>query len=225
MLGTFKKAMHRIPFYVFSRVQYGRDGADMRKTLAKLKYCGEGLDVDSDVLFWGHQNIEIGSHTKIRSGSRIQALVAYLPTGQEFHPTIKIGERCFIEFGVHIGANSRIEIGNDVMIASRAYISDQMHRYEDVTKPISHQPLTEAGFVVIGDGTFIGAGACIFPNITLGEHVVVGANAVVTKDVPPFCVVAGVPARILRHYDFDRQSWTAGAPADSTRQPETVAAQ
>lgn len=213
MKAFVKKRVYDFLFYCFSRIQYGRDGAELKKNLSQLKYCGEGVDVDSDVLFYGHQHIEIGSFTKIRSTSRIQALETYLPTGQKFSPSIKIGERCFIEFGVHIGANSCIEIGNDVMIASRAYISDQLHRYDDPAKPISQQLLTDSGSVIIGDGSFIGAGASVLPNVTLGEHVVVGANAVVTKDVPSFCVVAGVPARILRHYDHEQQSWIAGPPA------------
>lgn len=215
-------AIKQVSFYVFSRLQYGRDGADLRKNLAQLKYCGDELDVDPDVRFYGPQNIEIGSFTKIRSGTRIQTVDSYPLTGQRFNPKLKIGERCFIEFGVHIGAYHSIEIGNDVTIASRAYIADQQHRYDDPMKPVTHQLISEGGRIIIGNGSFIGTGACIFSNVVLGEHVVVGANAVVTKDVPAFCVVVGVPARILRHYDFERQDWVAGAPATKDTNAEAL---
>ena len=91
-------------------------------------------------------------------------------------------------------------------------------------KPIIQQPITEEGHIAIGDGSFIGTGACVFSNVTLGKHVIVGANAVVTKDVPAFCVVVGAPARILRHYDFEQQSWIAGAPSIKSTEVDTVAA-
>lgn len=217
MLKTLRKSLKKAAFHVFRRLQYGAEGADCDKNLAKLKCRGNELDVDANVRFYGPENIEVGSYTKIRSNSRIQTVDSYSLTGQKFHPKIKIGERCFIEFGVHISACYSIEIGNDVTIASGAYIADQQHRYDDPIKPVSQQPITEKGRIHIGDGSFIGVGACVFSNVVLGEHVVVGANSVVTKDVPPFCVVAGAPARILRHYDFQQEAWIAGAPASESK--------
>ena len=212
MLSAVKKPIKKVAYHILRRLQQGREKADIERSLNLLGYRGEELDVDPDVKFYGHQYIKIGSYTKIRSGSRIQTADIYPLTGQKFIPSIEIGERCFIEFGVHIGAFYSVEIGNDVTLASGVYIADQKHRYDDPAKPVIQQPITEGGRVIIGDGSFVGTGACVFSDVVLGEHVVVGANSVVTKDVPAFCIVAGAPARILRHYDFDQQSWVAGAP-------------
>lgn len=61
--------------------------------------------------------------------------------------------------------------------------------------------------VSIGDESFIGMGARIFPGVSIGKHCIVGANAVVTHNVPDYCVVAGVPARIIKKYDFSACKW------------------
>ncbi len=182
------------------------------ETLCKLKHRGERIYMDSSVRVTGAEYIEIGDDTIIQPYSRIEAINYYGGSGQRFRPRLSIGARCTVEFSVHIGVCYSVEIGNDVMIAGRVYISDHVHNYDDPTKPVNQQPLSEQGHVSIGDGSHIGEGACIFSDVTLGEHVIVGANAIVTKDVPAFCVVAGAPARILRHYNFERQAWEAGPP-------------
>ena len=195
------------------RLQNDATEKRIQESLGQLKRCGKQVELGTNVSIYGPKYIEIGDNTKIQSGSRIQAVDHYAPSGQRFDPHLIIGSRCFIEFHVHIGACYHVEIGNDVMLASGVYISDHQHRYDDTTKPVSCQPVTENGRIVIGDGCFVGEGACIFSDVVLGKHVVVGANAVVTKSVPSYCVVAGVPGRILRHYSVDLGEWIAGAPS------------
>jgi acetyltransferase-like isoleucine patch superfamily enzyme len=80
------------------------------------------------------------------------------------------------------------------------YITDQNHGYEDVTRPISQQSQPERP-VVIGDGSWLGHGAVVLPGVTIGKHVVIGANSVVTKDIPDFSVAVGSPAKVIRQYD------------------------
>jgi acetyltransferase-like isoleucine patch superfamily enzyme len=199
-------------FRLILQAQEDFDRRNTEEMLSRLRYRGARIQVPSSVRLTGAQYIEIGDDTVFQPYSRMDAVDYYIPTGQKFHPRLSIGARCSIEFNVHIGACYSVEIGDDVMIAGRVYISDHVHNYADPAKPVSRQPLSEPGRIVIGSGSHIGEGVCIFPNVSLGEHVVVGANAVVTKDIPAFCVAAGVPARILRHYDFERRSWEAGAP-------------
>ena len=194
---------------------------EVERTLASLKSRGEGIYIDPSVRLYGPEYIAIGAGTRIELDSRLQAIDWYPPSGQRFQPEIIIGERCFIEFFVHIGACYRVEIGNDVTIASGCYISDHQHRYDDPLTPISLQPLTEEGHVIIGDDSFIGERACVFSNVTIGRHVVVGANSVVTKNIPSYCVAAGVPARVLRHYSFEQKAWVAGAPVASALEADT----
>ena len=86
------------------------------------------------------------------------------------------------------------------MIASRVYISDHSHgniSSEDLKIPPAQRPLFSKP-VYIGKNVWIGEGSCILPGVTLGDNVIVGANAVVTHSFPNNCVIAGVPAQIIK---------------------------
>ena len=91
-----------------------------------------------------------------------------------------------------------ITIGCDVMISDRVYIGDCLHGFSRSDLPIKDQYLTSSGPVSIGDGSWIGIGTAILPNVKIGKNCVVGANSVVTRDVLDGQVVAGAPARVIR---------------------------
>jgi acetyltransferase-like isoleucine patch superfamily enzyme len=86
-------------------------------------------------------------------------------------------------------------------------IGDHSHQYEDVDLPIKFQGATEGGPVRIERDCWIGANVFILPNVTIGRHAVIGANAVVNRDIPAFSVAVGVPARVIRRYNFDLKQW------------------
>jgi acetyltransferase-like isoleucine patch superfamily enzyme len=105
---------------------------------------------------------------------------------------IDIGEFC------HIRANDKLTIGNRVLIASHVVITTAGH---PITPP--RWANVEMGPIVIGDEVWIGAGSTILPGVTIGDNCVVAAGSVVTKDVSPNCVVAGVPAQVIGTTDLD----------------------
>ena len=111
--------------------------------------------------------------------------------------TFKIGDETWINENLEISCNNSIEIGRNVVISRGVFIGDTIHQYEDISKPISVDSLSEGGCVKIEDECWIGTGACILQNVTIGKHSVIGANAVVTKDVPGKSVVAGNPAKLI----------------------------
>jgi acetyltransferase-like isoleucine patch superfamily enzyme len=113
-------------------------------------------------------------------------------------PTLLIGEDCYIGRFVQINAWRCVNIGRQVLIADRVFISDADHRYLDAAVPIKQQGDAYMGAVILEDGCWIGIGAVILPGVTIGRNAVVGANAVVTHDVPARTVAAGVPARIIK---------------------------
>ena len=154
---------------------------------------------------FNEQYISIGVDTLIGPGI---ALSAGMVPGQEclLPVVVSIGDRCLIGRGSGIVGHFSVAIGNDVWTGHHVYITDQNHGYEDVSRPISQQSQPERA-VVIGDGSWIGHGAVILPGVTIGKHVVVGANAVVTKDLPDYCVAVGSPARIIRRYSASK-GWT-----------------
>ncbi|MEL6892794.1 MAG: acyltransferase [Actinomycetota bacterium] len=112
-------------------------------------------------------------------------------------PVIRVGDRCLIGKGSGIVGHLEIVIGDDVWTGHHVYITDQNHGYEDRDLPISQQFMPERP-VRIGDGSWLGHGTVVLPGANIGRHVVVGANSVVTGELPDHCVAAGVPARVIK---------------------------
>ena len=126
--------------------------------------------------------------------------------GQEMvtNPVVRIGDRCLIGRGTSIIGHLAIEIGSDVFTGMNVYITDQNHGYKELDIPIGKQLPNEQA-VEIGKGSWIGSGAIILPGSKIGEHVVIGANSVVTGEIPSHSVAVGSPARVVRQYDGN--SW------------------
>lgn len=112
---------------------------------------------------------------------------------------VVIGERCAINDGVMLNARDGIEIGDDVVLSARVMILAA--GLDPASFGSAKQRRYRKGPVRIGAGAWIGAGAIILPGVTVGELAIVGAGAVVTRDVPPSAVVAGNPARVLGNHN------------------------
>jgi acetyltransferase-like isoleucine patch superfamily enzyme len=127
--------------------------------------------------------------------------------GQQGLPdrVVSIGDRCLIGRGSGIVAHRSIEIGDDVWTGHNVYLTDMNHGYEDVELPISVQNQPEAP-VSIGDGSWLGHGVVVLPGARIGRHVVIGANSVVTGEIPDFSVAVGAPARVIRVH-HPEQGW------------------
>lgn len=130
------------------------------------------------------------------------ALSVGLYPGQEQLPetVLRIGDRCVIGRGSSIIAHTGIDIGNDVWTGPNVYVTDQNHGYTDVDRPIWRQPPPPDRPVVIGDGAWLGYGAVVLPGARIGRNTVIGANAVVTGEIPDFSVAVGAPARVIKRH-------------------------
>jgi acetyltransferase-like isoleucine patch superfamily enzyme len=126
-------------------------------------------------------------------------------------PSLTIGEGSSIGESNHIAAVRRVTIGRRVLTAKGVYISDNLHGYDDVRLPIMDQPVRFKNPVTIGDGAWIGENACVI-GASVGKNAVIGANAVVTRDVPDFSVAVGVPARVIKRYHPGAQRWERVGP-------------
>jgi serine acetyltransferase len=147
---------------------------------------------------FGEAWIEIGDDTMISEQVSLSAgMTPDHQLGRD--PVLQIGSRCVIGRGTHIVAHHSIVIGDEVFTGPYVYITDQNHRYDDPEQPIGRQwPVNSA--VSIGPGSWLGTGAVILPGSVIGGNVVVAAGSVVRGKFPDQCVVAGVPARIVREY-------------------------
>jgi len=149
--------------------------------------------------------ITIGERVSIREGVRLEVV----RSSELRTPHLVIENDTNIEQNVHIVCHSRVRIGSNVSITGNCSIVDVTHPFSDVHDPkkIGARIQDENSFVEIGDGSFIGFGSVILPNVRIGTYAIIGANSVVAHDVPDYSVAGGVPAVILKRYDFKTQTW------------------
>lgn len=149
------------------------------------------------------KNIYIGKHCNLKGGKLIK-----LDDNVTIHPFSQIwsgGGRIRIGKGTEIGERCRISIvnslniGEKVLISPNVYITDCDHEYRNLEIPVMDQGIVQKGqAVTIGDDSYIGINAVIVGNVKIGRHCVVGANSVVTKDIPDYCVAVGSPAKVIK---------------------------
>lgn len=151
-----------------------------------------------DVLL-GEEYISIGEECYI--GRHVQLTASDSFQDQSFSPKIIIGDNCSIGDYSHVTAINEIRLGNNVRMGKNILITDNAHGASDwnlmETAP-NKRPLYSKGPVIIDDNVWIGAKSSIMPGVHIGKCAIVGAGSVVTKDVPPYAIVGGNPAKILK---------------------------
>lgn len=171
-----------------------------------LFFCFKNAIIKRSIIFLplridGKKNIYIGKHVSIS----YKAWLAALPlTGKTVQ--LIINDYTIIGNFAHIYATKSIIIGKNVLIADRVYISDNLHGYNDINIAIMKQPIVQKKSVSIGDDSWIGENVCII-GASIGKHCIVGANAVVTKDIPDYSVAVGNPAKVIKQYNSDNKCW------------------
>ena len=162
------------------------------KHFGNMSYLGKPLYIE------GKRKISIGNRTRIFPGLRMEALN---------NGSIVIGSNTVIEQNVHIiSMDSELVIGDDVTLAPNVFITNVNHNYQDIEKSVMDQGYNIKK-TIIGKGCFIGYGAAIQAGTILGKHCVVGSNSVVKGSFPDNCVIAGVPARIIKQYNLQTNLW------------------
>lgn len=149
----------------------------------------------------GSGDIEIAAETVIQRGGWL-----YCEGINGIPAVLRFGKGCILGQNNHIAAVREVIFGEYVLTANNVYISDNLHGYEDVSRPVMHQSVRFKGAVSIGDGTWIGENACII-GAKIGKNCVIGANSVVTHNVPDFSVVVGSPGRVIRQFDSLSGQW------------------
>ncbi len=180
----------------------GAIGPRHRRARTFARFGAGSMIAFPPAVIFGERRIEIGTRTTI---GPLASLSAGMPSqaNETGPPVITIGDRCMLGKGIGIVGHERVEIGDDIWTGHYVYVTDQNHGYEDIELPIGVQ-MWKNEPVAIGDGSWLGHGAVVLPGSIIGRHVVVAAGAVVAGlRVPDRCVVAGVPARVVRR-------WVAG---------------
>lgn len=150
----------------------------------------------------GEQYISLYDNVSIGSGCWLLCL----PTTVTPEPHLSIGKGTVIGRFAHIVSIDNVAIGERVLIADGVYISDNQHIFDDIEKSVIEQPVLSIGSVKIGDNVWIGEGVSIV-GASIGRNSVVGANSVVTRDIPEYSVAVGSPARVIKQYNFETKRW------------------
>lgn len=148
------------------------------------------------------ENIYIGSKVLIGPAVRLETVLS--SPGRK--PMLVIGDDVNIEQNVHIVCHHRVHIGKEVSITANCAIVDTTHPFDGVPahEKVGNLIADDDGFVEIGDGTFIGIGTVVLPNVRIGKGCIIGANSVVTKSIPDYSVASGAPAIVRRFIDRPR---------------------
>jgi acetyltransferase-like isoleucine patch superfamily enzyme len=194
-----------------SAFEYVREQNERCQTEALLKSfgsIGRNPQIPKPYRIVNPQYMHIGDDFSALYHLRLEAYDEFL--GTRYSPKITMGNNVRFNTDCHIGCIDQIVIGNDVLFASRVFITDHFHgsteRPESET-PVAYRRLTSKGPVVIGDNVWIGEGVAIMPGVTIGRNCIIGANAVIHKSFPDNCVIAGVPARIIRRFSVEAEGF------------------
>ena len=157
----------------------------------------------------GKQYIKIGKGFTTGFNCRIDALNIN-NFGEKY--LIEIGENVEINDEVHIGATQKIIIEDNVLIASKVYISDHNHGSykgdeQDSPMSIPKERKIHSSPIKIEKNVWIGELCCILQGVTIGEGSIIGAMSVVTKDIPPYTIAVGSPAKLIKRYNFKTKKW------------------
>jgi acetyltransferase-like isoleucine patch superfamily enzyme len=166
----------------------------------QVSSCGYPIDLRYPTYLSGGKYIKIGKNFHASYRLRIEAWDRYKDTS--FTPSILIGDNVSFSDNCHIGAINLIQIGNNVLFGSNVYVTDHFHgtsNSSDINVHPLERDLFSKGSVIIEDDVWIGDGVCIMPDVKIGRSCIVGANSVVTKSFPSNCVIAGVPAKIIKY--------------------------
>ena len=126
---------------------------------------------------------------------------------------IEVGKVATVSMFSRIGAIGYVKIGDYVEMGPNCFIADYNHEYENIDVPIKRQGVRFSAMidgspnVVIGDGSWLGTHVVVAGNIKIGKHCVIGANSVVSKDIPDYCVAVGSPAKVVKRYNFATREW------------------
>lgn len=152
----------------------------------------------------GKKYIHIGNNVTIMNNARLEAVSCYARTA--YTPELLIRDGVTIQQNVHITCAEKVEIGENTAIVANVTITDIIHPYTAEDKHLIEQPLMVKP-VKIGKYCGIYSNVVINAGVTVGDHVTIGANSVVTHDIPSYSIAVGNPARVIKKYDKELNKW------------------
>jgi len=164
---------------------------------------GKDVYIEPGVVINRPRFVHVGNHVRIKRNTSIN-----------LHPKDKrskeilffIGDNVIISESCFISACNHLVIEENVGISPNVMIIDNSRKPGDISRPSKEQKV-ESGYVHIGADSWIAYGACVLPNVTIGRHCIIGALSVVNKDIPPYSVAVGSPAKVVKRFDLEKRTW------------------
>ncbi|MBC8267002.1 MAG: acyltransferase [Flavobacteriales bacterium] len=187
LIQSFKEKLLKIIFLIFYASSFGKFGK-------KSSIC-------FPFKINGAKFISIGNKVYINEGAWLLVL-----KNNEVSSKIEIGNGTYIGRYSHIVSVKEVVIGKNVLISDKVYISDNLHEYKDIEVPIKSQKIIYKSSVSIGENTWLGENTCVI-GASVGKHCVIGANSVVTSNIPDYSIAVGSPAKVIKRYNHDSKEW------------------
>lgn len=173
------------------------------------KSCGNIINIGKNWSVFHPECISIGDNFTANSNLRLQVWPEYRGEQTEYcldigeKPQLIIGSNVTMISNCQISCVNKIVLGNGCLLGDNVFITDNFHgdanNYTELNLPPIERRLSSKGPVIIGCNCWIGRNVCVMPGVTIGDGCIIGANSVVTKSLPAYSVVGGVPAKIIRN--------------------------
>ena len=161
--------------------------------------CGKGLRLS-------HLKFVEFDKLRIKSGFRIDCYPVFAGI-KNAPPRLKIFNNVIIGYNFTALVADTIQIGSNTILASNVSLVSENHGINVETNVPFYAQKLETGPISIGKGCWIGQNVTVMPNVKIGDKCVIGANSVVTKDIPSYSIAVGMPAKVIKRYDFELHSW------------------
>lgn len=194
--------MFRLLFRLQNKIRDFYQSLFNRYIISLFKSCGTEISVSPSLVYMGLNNVSVGKN--FRAGERLKLRTFDSWGTLKYTPQIIIGDNVNIETDCHISAINKVSIGNNVLMASFVYISDHSHGNvnemceEALFSPPLERPLYSKGPIIIEDNVWLGEKVSVMPGVHIGRGAIIGANSVVTKDIPAYAVAVGAPAKVIK---------------------------
>lgn len=172
----------------------------------RLRFYSLSGSIGRSAVLLNPEFIEIGKNVIIKNGYRIECYKSFADI--KLNPKLIFGDGVIIGPGFTGFVADRVEIKTNTILAGNVSIISENHGIDPESEiPYHAQPLT-TGKVEIGKGCWIGQNVSILPNVVIGDKCIIGANSVVTKNVPSYSIAVGSPVKVIKEYDFKQHKWT-----------------
>lgn len=166
----------------------------------RFRQHGDNCLISKSARIIGGKQIIIGNSVRIDNGAIVSTWSKY--GDDNYSPQLIIGDGVHISDYCHISCVNAITIDNNVLLGKKVLINDNSHgipdNYTHLCIPPEKRPLSSKGEIHISENVWIGEGACILAGVSIGKGSIIGANAVVTKDIPAYSIAVGIPAKVIK---------------------------